>query len=237
MPHEIVLSGDIGIDITAQGVRSELEKARGADVNLLINSRGGLVFAGVEIFNVIRNYSGKTTSIITGLAASMGSYVALAANSVKAHDNATFMIHNAVSLVLGDHNDMRKRADALEGMSNILAKLYVAKTGKALNSIKALMDNETFMFGNEMHEAGFVDEIIDAPEDGEHDKESAIMDARASVESCLSKLRNSEAANNDLERAVAYMDSMALLEGPEITANKKKTAADPDDDGGCGGGT
>lgn len=230
MPHEIVLSGDIGIEITAQGVRSELEKARGTDVDLFINSRGGLVFAGIELFNIIRNYSGKTTSIITGIAASMGSYVALAANSIKAHDNATFMIHNAVSLVLGDHNDMRKRADALEGMSNILARVYVAKTGKALNSIKALMDNETFMFGNEMREAGFVDEIIDAPEDGERDKESAIIVARASVESCLSKLRNSEAANNDLERAIAYIDSMTLLGEPEA---KSLTASD----GGCGGGT
>lgn len=218
MAKEIVLSGDIGIEITAQGISSDLRSANGADVDFLINSRGGLVFAGIEIFNIIRSYTGKTRMIVTGIVASMGTYVALAADEVIAFDNTSWMIHNAMGLILGNHNDMRKRADTLEGMSNILAKAYAAKTGKALATVKALMDDETFFFGNEIEKAGFVDDIRKAGEDEAKDRSIALTDGRASVESCLVSLRDSDAANADFDRAVAYMDGMSALLGDKTPA-------------------
>jgi ATP-dependent protease ClpP protease subunit len=211
MAKEVILSGDVGLDITAQGIAEELKAARGSDVDFLLNSRGGLVFAGIEIFNLIRSYKGKTRMIITGIAASMGSYIALAADEVIAFSNTSFMVHNALALVLGNHNDMRKRADSLEGMSNILAKEYAKKTDKPLAKLKALMDEESFFFGDEILEAGFVDEIREAGEDDDTDRASALVDSRASVDACLARLRDTDAANDDFDRAVAYMDGISAL--------------------------
>ena len=229
MAKEIVLSGDVGIEITVQGVAIELKAANGADVDFLLNSRGGLVFAGIEMFNLIRAYSGHTRMIITGIAASMASYISLAANEVVAFSNTSWMVHNALGLVLGNHNDMRKRADSLEGISNILAKEYAKKTGESIRNMKALMDNETFLFGDEIKEAGFVDEIREAGEDDDTDRATALITTKASVENCMASMRTSEAANDDYLKAVAYMDAMSLL-GAQATAvatdkNKIETPA------------
>lgn len=213
MAKVIVLSGVVGWDLTARAIRSELKAAKGKDVEFHVNSPGGLVFEGIEIFNLIRDYKGKTEARITGIAASAASYIVLAADSVSAFDNATYMIHNALTLAIGNHHDMRKVANTLESLSDILAKAYARKTGKDIADIKQLMDDETFLFGDEMLHEGFVDEIIEAPEDedGDRDRESAVMTARASIEMCRNQLRETDAANSDLDRAVAYVDSMSLL--------------------------
>lgn len=224
MPKIIALSGPVGWEITAKMIRAELKAAKGDDVEFHVNSPGGFVFEGIEIFNLIRDYKGHTEARITGLAASMMSYIVLAANKVSAYDNATFMMHNALALAIGNHNDMRKVADRLESLSNILAKAYALKTGKSLDEIKTFMDDTTFFFGDEMLHEGFVDEIIEAPEDEKDednkDKESALMAARASVEICFNDMRESKAANEDFERAVAYVDTMDLLlkDQPEAQA-------------------
>ena len=238
MPKEITLSGDIGFEITARELDVELKKAAGADVLLLVNSRGGFVFEGIEIFNLIRAYKGHIEARIVGLAASAASYIILAAEKVTAFDNAAFFIHNAINFVFGNHNDMRKMADDIEGLSNMLAKAYVNKSGMSMKEIKVLMDKETIFFADEILEAGFVDEILESEDvDDSTDKASAIITARASMDACLNRMRASDAANDDYLKAVAYMDSMSLLEGTETIEKKKKTASDPDDDGGCGGGT
>lgn len=219
MAKIITLSGPVGWDITAKDVRAALNEAKGKDVEFHVNSPGGFVFEGIEIFNLIRAYKGNTEAVITGLAASAASYIVLAADKVSAYDNATFMIHNALALAIGNHNDMRKVANTLESLSNILAKAYVSKTGKSYEDVKALMDADSYFFGDEMLHEGFVDEIIEAPEDGDDkDKESALMEARASIEMCRNSLRDSEAANADLDRAVAYMDGMSALLGDQPKA-------------------
>ncbi len=237
MPKEITLSGDIGFEVTARELDVELKRAAGADVLLLVNSRGGFVFEGIEMFNLIRAYKGHIEARIVSLAASAMSYVILAADKVTAFDNATFFVHNALSIVIGNHNDMRKKADELEGLTNMLIKEYVNQSGKSTEEMKALLDAETIFFADEILEAGFVDEIIEAEDvDDDTDKASATITARAAMDACLNRMRESDAANDDYLKAVAYMDSLSLLEGTE-PEKKKKTAADPDDDGGCGGGT
>lgn len=158
---KIVIDGVIGgWDISAKDIVSQLNNA-GGDVEIEINSVGGSVFEGVTIFNAINAYDkGIITVTIVGVAASIASYIALAADIVKAYDNTTYMIHNAMLPVFGNHNDLRKSADICEGLSSIIANAYVSKTSKSKDEIKNLMDDETFYYGSEMLDAGFVDEII-----------------------------------------------------------------------------
>lgn len=158
---KIMIDGVIGAwDISAKDIADQLNDASG-DVEIVINSGGGSVFQGVTIFNAIKAYNkGTVTVTIVGMAASIASYIALAADVVKAYDNTTYMIHNAMLPAYGNHNDLRKSADICEGLSSIIANAYVSKTSKSKDEIKNLMDDETFYYGSEMLDAGFVDEII-----------------------------------------------------------------------------
>lgn len=221
MAKVIPLTGTVGFDITAEAVREELKAAKGGPVEFHVNSPGGFVFEGIEIFNLIRAYPGPTEARITGLAASMASYIVIAADKVSAFDNATFMIHNALTIAIGNHNDMRKVANTLESLSDILAKAYAAKTGKTLKEVKNFMDVDSYFFGNEILKEGFIDEILEDPDDkgGDKEKEAAVIKARALIETCNNAMRESNAANTDLDRAVAYVDSMELLLGEQPKAD------------------
>ena len=148
----------------------------------------------------------------------MMTYIALAADKVLARDNAAFMIHDPLTCICGNHRDMAKAEKWLDGLSNIIAKVYVNKTGKSLNEIRVLMKEDMFLFGDEMLTEGFVDEIIPASDGEETDKATSILTARASVEMCVNKMRTSDAANEDYQKAVAYVDSMSLLGTPETIA-------------------
>jgi ATP-dependent protease ClpP protease subunit len=217
MAKIIALSGDVGWEITAKKVRDELKAAKGKDVEFHVNSPGGFVSEGIEIFNVIRGYKGHTTGVITGVVASMASYFILACDKVVAYDNTIYMIHNPWTFAIGDYNDMGKAFEMLKGMASLLAREYAKKTGALIDKMQGLMDAETFFFGDEMKAEGFVDEIIDAPEDSSNDddKASALTIAKASISNCFNRMRESDAANEDFNKAVAYVDSMSLLLGDQ----------------------
>jgi ATP-dependent protease ClpP protease subunit len=129
-------------------------KAAGADVELIISSRGGLVGAALEIYNMIRAYPGQTTAILSGYAMSAASYIPMACKRVLAEDNAVFMVHNAWGVAIGDHREMRKVGGILGGLSNLLAGAYARFTGKSREKINQLLDDETWLFGEEIVAAG-----------------------------------------------------------------------------------
>lgn len=105
----ILIDGEIGWDMTSSQFANELKKETG-DFEIHISSGGGSVFQGISIYNQIKAYSrGKVTVVIVSLAASMASYIALAADEVKAYDNAVYMIHNASSVTWGDYRVMQKK--------------------------------------------------------------------------------------------------------------------------------
>ena len=98
----VTISGVIGFDVTPNSVRNQLKNVK-EDIIVEIGSPGGFVFDGLEIFNILRDFKGgKVETRLMGLAASMAAVIALAGDKVTAHDNAVFMIHNALNLVIGN---------------------------------------------------------------------------------------------------------------------------------------
>lgn len=184
----IVLSGDVGWEITPQGVREQLDKAAGADVELVISSRGGLVGAALEIYNMLRSYPGQTTAILSGYAMSAASYIPMACKRVLAEDNAVFMVHNAWGVAVGDHREMRKVGGILGGLSNLLAGAYARFTGKSREQINQLLADETWLFGEEIVAAGFAHETIAPQEAGEDDAASALAAARIHFDQVRARL-------------------------------------------------
>ena len=201
------VSGIIGWHVTPQDVREFLTEAKGEPVRFDIASPGGFVMPGLVIFNLIRDYGGETEVRLMGLAASMASYIALAADRRTAHDNAVFMIHNVLGFAGGDHRELRATADIFDKLSNLLAREYAKVTGKPLDEIRGLMDDTTFLFGDEIVDNGFVHEIIQTEDAG--DREEAVAVAQGQFDDCVAQMKTHEAAATDLTQAAAYLNTNA----------------------------
>ena len=160
---EVYIFDEIGAyGITAQDFISEMKEYKDTPVNLRINCIGGDVFDGMAMYNIIKKREAKTTAYIEGIAASMGSVIALAADEVVMAENSLFMIHNAWGGAMGEAEDMRKTASILEKISGEIANIYERKTRLSLNRIIEMMDKETWLNANEAYELGFIDLISDS---------------------------------------------------------------------------
>lgn len=185
--------------INADSIRRELEDVpAGEGVEIVIHSPGGSVSEGVAIFNLIRDFAreNEVTVYIFGMAASMASYVALAAkignpsNRIIVEDNSIYMIHNAWTYVEGDYREMSKQGQWLERISALLAQAYAAVSGKSVEKIRALMDEETYFLGQEIVDFGFADEIRKATSDAAAlDKDALIAKARLAFEAAMAKAK------------------------------------------------
>ena len=150
-----------GIEATSPSmVDKAIEKANGEDLEVEINSGGGSVFAGSEIYTALKSYPGNVTVKIVGLAASAASVIAMAGDKVMMSPTAQIMIHNVSSRAEGDYRDMEHTADVLKNADNTIANAYRIKTGKTQEELLALMDKETWMTADKAKELGFVDEIM-----------------------------------------------------------------------------
>ncbi len=157
---EIVMYGDIGAyDITAKDFRAELFALKANEISLRINSRGGDVFEGVAIFNALKEHPAKITAHIDSLAASISSFIPMAADRRVMAKNARIMVHFAWSLGVGNATDFRKLADLLDDVDTILVDEYTAATGMNKRDMREMMAAETWLTPKKAKEYGFIDEI------------------------------------------------------------------------------
>lgn len=130
------------------------------DVELIINSNGGDVNAASEIWTSLKDYSGKVTAKIYGMAASAASLIAMSADETQMSPTATLMIHCAGADLSGNENDHTKIASVLQSTDHAIADIYANKAGKSTEEMLDLMKDETFFNAEEAKEAGLVDTIM-----------------------------------------------------------------------------
>ena len=124
-----------------------------------INSGGGSVMAGQEIYSMLHGRSDIDIEI-QSMAGSAAGIIAMA-NHCGISPVAAIMIHNVqMSGAAGDYHDMQKNAEILKQLNTALAQAFTEKTGKTEDEILKLMDRETWLTANQALEMGFVDEII-----------------------------------------------------------------------------
>lgn len=158
---DIYIYDEIGYwGVTARQFVNEL-KALGdvTHINLYINSPGGDVFDGIAIFNALKHHGAAITVRIDGLAASMASVIAMVGNPVIMPENTMMMVHKPWGVAGGDANDMRDYADLLDKVESVLIPAYAQKTGKSAEEIAAMLEDETWMDGNECVALGFADQV------------------------------------------------------------------------------
>lgn len=216
----INISGVIGWEVNAQDVRDALAAANGDEVQVHVSSPGGYISVGLEIFNLLRDYPGPISCVLKGYAMSMGSYIPLAVKlnrhapgKIYAEDNAIYMIHNARGGVWGDHEEILGYGDSLKGMSTMIAKAYARHTGKPLDEITAMMNRTTYFFGDQIKEAGFVDEILETADADDSDEESALVTAKAVFEEMGARM----VADQARMKADLKQVALALAASPEVT--------------------
>ena len=112
-----------------QDIESKLESANGQDVEIDINSGGGDVFAGSQIYTMIKEYKGNTTVKVMSIAGSAASVIAMAGDTRLISPTAQIMIHNvSVYGASGDHRDMQHTAEFLENFNKSIANSYILAT-------------------------------------------------------------------------------------------------------------
>lgn len=131
------------------------------DVIVRINSGGGLVTAGMEIYSLLHGLDNVTVEI-TGIAASAAGVIAEAGKTVKMHPVSMIMIHNVSGVFDGDYHDMKHAAGVLQDMNAAMAGAFVEKSGRSIDEVLSIMDKETWLTADQALEYGFADEIIHA---------------------------------------------------------------------------
>ena len=133
------------------------------NVTVHINSPGGDVMAGAEIYSALREHSlngrGRVTVIVTALAASAASVVAMAGDEILISPVAYMMIHNPWSIAYGDAKEMRKTARTLDEITEGLITAYQQRTGKSRDQLKRMLENETWMSAQTCVDEGFADGV------------------------------------------------------------------------------
>ena len=161
----LLLDGEIsdetwfGDEVTPAIFREELNAAEG-DIVLWINSPGGDCFAAAQIYNMLMDYPGKVAVKIDGLAASAASVIAMAGTTVEISPVGMVMIHNPMTISIGDVQEMERAIALLAEVKESIINAYEIKTGMSRAKISRLMDAETWMNAKKAVELGFADSVL-----------------------------------------------------------------------------
>lgn len=147
-------------DVTPAAFKAELNKGKG-NITVWINSPGGDCFAASQIYTMLREYKGKVTVKIDGIAASAASVIAMAGDEVLMAPTAMMMIHNPMTAAFGNKEDMEAAIAVLDEVKESIMNAYEIKTGLQRAHIARLMDEETWMNAYKAIDLKFADGIIE----------------------------------------------------------------------------
>lgn len=153
----------------------------GETLTLEINSYGGSVWAGSEIYSVLRTAGAVTTAEIESLAASAASYLALGCDAVYISPVAQMMIHPPSTLTEGDTAEHQQSIKLLEAITESILNAYVAKSKgrRSREELAQMMQSTSWLTAQDALDAGLVDGILYQEEDGEFSP-GAIVNAASS---------------------------------------------------------
>ena len=152
-------------DVTPKAFKGELEAGKG-DLTVWINSPGGDVFAASQIYTMLKEYSGKVTVKVDGIAASAASMIAMAGKEVYLSPTAMMMIHNPATFVWGEEADLKQGMKLLSEVKEAILNAYETRTGLSRSRLSAMMDAETWMSAGKAVDLGFADGVlyVDGPQ-------------------------------------------------------------------------
>lgn len=167
-------------DVTPQIFKNELMSGSGP-LTLWINSPGGDVFAAAQIYNMLMDYKDDVTVNIDGIAASAASVIAMAGTTVNMSPVAMMMIHNPMTIAIGDSKEMEKAIAMLSEVKESILNAYEIKTSLSRVQLSHLMDAESWFNAKKALELGFADSILYEPAPHEEGTVQSMMFSQAAV--------------------------------------------------------
>lgn len=202
-----------GEGTTAKKVSAVLNRNKGKEITVNINSPGGSFFEGLAIYNLLKEHDGIITVRVIGMAASAASIIAMAGNTIKIAEAGYFMIHNAWNICVGNKNEMQDMAKVLSQFDATMAALYAKKTGIDEREIAQMMDDETWIDGKDAVDRGFASQFLDSDElQVEKPAKSEYHSALKEVDVALAKGGVPRAERRKLIKNLTSMPGAALEE-------------------------
>lgn len=146
-------------EVTPAAFKAELMAGEG-DITVWINSPGGDCIAASQIYCMLMDYRGAVTVKIDGIAASAASVVAMAGTTVLMAPTALMMVHNPLTVAIGDSEEMKKAVALLDEVKESIINAYEIKTGLSRARLSHLMDAETWLSAHKAVEMGFADGLL-----------------------------------------------------------------------------
>ena len=186
-------------DVTPKLFREQLNAGTG-DVVIWVNSPGGDCVAASQIYTMLMEYKGNVTVKIDGIAASAASVIAMAGTEVLMAPTALLMVHNPLTVAIGDTEEMQKAIAMLDEVKESIINAYELKTGMSRAKLAHLMDAETWMNANKAIELGFADGVLaDEKKQPARDDVTFSFSRRAVTNSLLNKLQRKQERKADAE--------------------------------------
>lgn len=216
-----------GDEVTPEAFRDELRQMKG-DLTVHINSPGGDVFAGVAIYNALKDYSkGKVVVKVDGLAASIASVVAMAGDEIIMSPGSMMMIHNPWSIGVGSSDELRKAADTLDQIKDSILPIYTERSGMSEDEVKDLMDAETWMTAEKAVELGFADTVQKATKEKEETVNLMYSNFAFSMSATKSAMKDFINKFNNSERKASMNDDEELKKTEAEVETEEKAVETP----------
>ena len=173
-------------DVSSYTLSKELQELNDVDnINVYINSYGGEVSEGLAIYNALKRHKAKITTIVDGFACSIASVIFAAGDERVVSNTSLLMIHNAWCGARGNSDELRKQADDLEIINQSSINAYLNIVNIDEDAIKTMMNDETWLNGNDALPHGFATEVR-----GSEDKQVASQSVRQSIVDKFSVSKN-----------------------------------------------
>lgn len=161
---EILIYDQIGLNMWGDGLSAkefvrQVKELNVKRLNLRIDSPGGYITEGKVIYNTIKNLKYEVYAYVDGIAASVASWLPLAADHRIINENAQVMIHDPWGMAMGDAEAMRETADQLDREKLSIIGMYEARVNLPPQKISDMMSKETWMNAAESIMHGFMDQI------------------------------------------------------------------------------
>ncbi|MGF1878785.1 Clp protease ClpP [Photobacterium frigidiphilum] len=150
-------------DISSIDLITQLKLADEKDVELKVMSDGGSVYHGYAMYNAIKAHKGQVTAVVDGIAASIASYIVMAADKVQMPKNAMVMIHNPTMGAWGEEKDIAEALQQLKAAKQTVAEAYTEKSNgkKTLDDFITAMEETKWFTAEDALEWGLIDEVVD----------------------------------------------------------------------------
>lgn len=211
----IFLNGDVGWEITAENILTQIDVSSKEKLQVIVNSPGGSVWEAFIIYNVFKSYAGQVEFVIMGIAMSAMSYVIMAGDKISAFKNSVFMAHRPWMYTYGDAAELRTNVDVLEKIENVMIEAYQTRLGGTRDEILTKMIDELWSIGwEDLTENGIIDNVIDKVE--EIEIEEAAQEELSNTYAMVDVLENLNFSAVQIKGAVQIKKTAARMrDNPE----------------------